>query len=186
MRSTCDDHARYVPSCATCKVRRREYQAAYRALRAERCAYCRAGEHYDCTSDACSCGAAIHRNRPGFGRAASLPAPSTLAPALPEAAPAPARQRATRPAAPAPPKPKPAHRAAALDPPRRIVANKDAAPHQVAALEVQLARLRRWEADNDVYREMLAAAITRALGGEPLVPTGPRGFYNDVDSAKRP
>lgn len=39
-----------------------------------------------------------------------------------------------------------------------------ATPHNTAALNVLLSRLRRWEESNPVYREMLAAVDDRVLG----------------------
>ncbi len=39
-----------------------------------------------------------------------------------------------------------------------------ATPHNMAALNTLLSRLRRWEESNPVYREMLAAVDDRVLG----------------------
>lgn len=89
VRSTCDTHARYDRDCTGCRIRRREYQAAYR----------------------------------------SQPKPTKRA-----------RPAVTPPAQPdAPPKVAP-------------VAEE---------LAAQLGRLRRMEANDSVYREMLAAAAER-------------------------
>ncbi|MEA2702126.1 MAG: hypothetical protein QOD63_71 [Actinomycetota bacterium] len=60
-------------------------------------------------------------------------------------------------------------------------------PDQVDALAAQLNRLRRMEATNPVYREMLAAAQARALDGPPLVTAHHWGEYGACGNpAKRP